>query len=146
MIKKSVKVERLYGIAEKKVKSLHSSLAKQLKCVEREIDKLNKQFNSLLTLHSEGALTTEQFKQQNERLANQLQELANQKTEMTASVTLKKDTTEQLQAFKQEIDRITRLDIDDEQVLKQILHRLVHSIEVHEGEKVKIHYNLSPSV
>lgn len=118
MIKNTVKVERLYGIAEKKVNSLHSSLAKELKSVEREIDKLNNQFNSLLTLHSEGALTTEQFKQQNERFAHQLQELANQKTEIIASIELKKDTTEQLQAFKREIDRVAKLDIDDEQVLK----------------------------
>lgn len=100
----------------------------------------------MLTLHAEGALTTEQFKQQNERLAQRLQELANQKNEIQAAVELKKDTTEQIQAFKRLVERFAKLDIDDEQVLKQFLHRLVHSIEVFEGEKVKIHYNLSPSL
>lgn len=144
MIKNNVKVERLYGIAEKKVTSLQSSLAKKIKTVEREIDKLNNQFNSLLTLHSEGALTTEQFKQQNERIAHQLKELSNQKIEMTVMKESKKDTTEQLQAFKREIDGIAKLDIDDEKILKQILHRIISSIEIFEGEKIKIHYNLSP--
>ncbi|MED1825244.1 hypothetical protein, partial [Brevibacillus agri] len=42
------------------------------------------------------------------------------------------------------LDRLfINLDIEDEQVLKQVLQRLIHQIEVFEGGKIKIHYNLS---
>lgn len=146
LIKDNIKLESLYGIAEKKTSSLQSSFTKELKQVERQIEKLNNQFVSLLTLHAEGAINTEQFKHQNERIAHQLQELANKKAEIQSALETRKDITEQLQAFKKEVERFANLDIDDEQVLKQVLQRLINKIEVYEGGKIKIHYNLSPSL
>ncbi|WP_309478858.1 hypothetical protein [Brevibacillus agri] len=99
--------------------------------------------DKLLSLHVEGAITTEQFKQQNERITQQQQNLANKKAELQSSLEVRKDLNEQLQAFKKEVERFINLDIEDEQVLKQVLLRLIHQIEVFEGGKIKIHYNLS---
>ncbi|KEF36932.1 site-specific recombinase, DNA invertase Pin [Schinkia azotoformans MEV2011] len=145
LIKDTVKVEKLYGIAEKKVSSLQSSLTKELKQIDRNIDKLNNQVGSLLTLHADGAMTTEMFKQQSERISIQLQELANKKVDLQSALATKKDNSEQLQAFKKEVERFSNLDIEDENVLKQVLQRLINKIEVFEEGKIKIHYNLSPS-
>ncbi|MDQ0919165.1 hypothetical protein QFZ78_005425 [Paenibacillus sp. V4I5] len=50
---------------------------------------------------------------------------------------------ERKEAFKKEVESFTVLNIGDEQVLKQILQRLIQSIEVFEGGKIKINYNLS---
>lgn len=97
----------------------------------------------MLSLHVEGAITTEQFKQQNERIAQQQQELANKKAELLLAFESRQDLTARLQAFKKEVERFITLDIDDEQVMKQLLQRLIHKIEVFEGGKIKIHYNLS---
>jgi selenocysteine-specific translation elongation factor len=133
-------------ISRKKVVSLNSKLPMELKQIEKQIEKLNNQFVSLLTLHAEGAINTEQFKHQNERIAHQLQELANKKAEIQSGLETRKDITEQLQAFKKEVERFANLDIDDEQVLKQVLQRLINKIEVYEEGKIKIHYNLSPSL
>jgi site-specific DNA recombinase len=146
MIKDTVKVEKLYGIAENKASSLQSSLTKELKQVERKIDKLNNQVSSLLTLHADGAMTTEMFKQQSERISIQLQELADRKANLQSALATKKDNTEQLQAFKKEVERISELDIEDENILKQVLQRLINKIEVFGEGKIKIHYNLSPSL
>lgn len=146
LIKDTVKVEKLYGIAEKKASSLQSFLTKELKQIDRNIDKLNNQVGSLLTLHADGAMTTEMFKQQSERISIQLQELANRKVDLQSALATKKDNSEQLQAFKKEVERFSKLDIKDDNVLKQVLQRLINKIEVFEEGKIKIHYNLSPSL
>ncbi|KMM35795.1 hypothetical protein [Guptibacillus hwajinpoensis] len=54
---------------------------------------------------------------------------------------IKNNTAKQLKELKRDIDRLAALDIDDDKVSKQVIHRLVKSIE----EEIKIHYNLSPS-
>lgn len=64
---------------------------------------------------------------------------------MISTLEERNDTPEQLQVFKKEIERFVNLDIDDMNVLKQILQRLISKIEVFEGERIKIHNNLSPS-
>lgn len=51
---------------------------------------------------------------------------------------------EQLHAFRNQIARFAKLDIDDEQVLKQVLHRLITRIEVNEDGMINaIHYNIT---
>jgi len=50
---------------------------------------------------------------------------------------------ERKEAFRKEFERFTDLDINDEQVLKQILQRLIRTIEVFKDGKIIINYNLS---
>ncbi len=88
----------------------------------------------------EGHITIEPFKIQNERIVLQQQELTHKKAEIQSFLAAKKDTKDQLQVFKKEVECFTNLDIDDEQVLQ----RLINTIEVYEDGKIKIHYNLSP--
>lgn len=143
LIKDNVKIENLYGLAEQKANALQSSYSKELKRVDREIADLQKRFDRLLNLHIEGNITTEQFKQQNERIALQQQEQANRKAELEKALEARKDLAQQQQAFRKEVERFIDLDIEDEQVLKQVLQRLIHKIEVFKGGKIKIRYNLS---
>ncbi|MEK4337871.1 MULTISPECIES: hypothetical protein [Bacillus] len=86
------------------------------------------------------------FKQQSERISIQLQELADRKANLQSALATKKDNTEQLQAFKKEVERISELEFEDENILKQVLQRLINKTEVFGEEKIKIHYNLSPSL
>ncbi|WP_157756239.1 hypothetical protein [Paenibacillus crassostreae] len=37
-----------------------------------------------------------------------------------------------------------QLDIDDEQVIKQLLHQVIKKIEVHQDGSIKIHYITHP--
>lgn len=62
--------------------SLQSSTIKELKRVGRELAQLDKRFDRLLSLHVERAISTEQIKQQNERITQQQQDLANKKAEL----------------------------------------------------------------
>lgn len=135
LIKDNVRMEKLYGMAEEKANAVQISTTKELKRVDKQLAEMDNRFDKLLSLHVEGAITTEQFKQQNERIAQQQQDLANKKAELILALEARQDLTEQLQAFRKEVERFTNLDIDDEQVMKQVLQRLIHKIEVFEGGK-----------
>lgn len=149
LIKDSVKIENLYGIAEEKAVAVQALIQKELKRIDKQLVELDKRFDSLLNLHIEGAITTEVFKHQNERNALQQQELMAKKAEFIIALEEGKNLTERKEAFRKEVERFIDLDISDEQVLKQFLQRLIQTIEVFEDGKIKINYNLSnplPSV
>jgi hypothetical protein len=75
-------------------------------------------------------------------IAYLLRHVRKQKAELILALESKQNFDQQLHAFKKEVGRFITLDFD-EQVMKQVLQRLIHKIEVFEGERIKIHYNLS---
>jgi site-specific DNA recombinase len=119
LIQDSVRIERLYGLAEEKANLFQSSVTRDLKRIDKQLAELEKRFEKLLNLHIEGAITTEQFKQQNERITQQQQDLANKKAELQSALEARNDINEQLQIFRKEVERFINLDIDDEQVLSR---------------------------
>ncbi|WP_036739607.1 MULTISPECIES: hypothetical protein [unclassified Paenibacillus] len=62
---------------------------------------------------------------------------------MESVLETQKDTEEQFRAFQKKIALFAQLDIDDEQVLKQLLHQVIQKIEVHQDGTIKIHYNIA---
>jgi uncharacterized phage infection (PIP) family protein YhgE len=100
LIKDSLKLEKLYGIAEKKAGSISSNFEKEIKQTERQLKEVNKQFDNILTLHTEGHITIEQFKAQNERISQQQKELSVKIAELQSALTTRKDTAEELQFFR----------------------------------------------
>ncbi|EOS55022.1 MULTISPECIES: hypothetical protein [Paenibacillus] len=143
IINDSVKIENLYGIAEEKALAIQSHVQRELKRVEKQLAELDNRFDKLLSLHVEEAITTDQFKHQKERNAHQQQLLHNKKAELILALEEGKNLAERKEAFRKEVERFIDLDISDEQVLKQVLQRLIQTIEVFEDGKIKINYNLS---
>jgi site-specific DNA recombinase len=143
IIKDNISTDRFYGIAEEKANALLSSTKKELKQIEKQLNELDKLFNKLLNLHIDGTITTEQFRQQNERIIQQQQELVTKKAELQSALEKREDFNEKIQYFRKEVERFLNLDIDDPQSLKQIIQKLIEKIEVFEGGKIKIYYNLS---
>lgn len=144
LIKKDVNIEHLYGVAEKKALTVQTMILTEIKSLEKQSEKLNQQFNSLLSLHAEAIITSEQFKEKNQSLSEQQFKLANRKMELQSQLDETKDQDKNILAFKKIIKNFLNLDIKDQQEMKQILHRLIIKIEVFHEEKIVIHYNLAP--
>lgn len=105
----NLKLDKLYGIAEKKASSFNSSLEKDLKQIERQLKEVNKRFDNILSLQIEGHITIVQFKAQNDRIAQQQQDLSTKKAELQSALETRKDTSEQLQFFRNEVERFVIL-------------------------------------
>ncbi|MED1785192.1 hypothetical protein P4V43_25560 [Brevibacillus fortis] len=73
----------------------------------------------------------------------QQQELMVKKVDIIIALEKRSNLAEHKEAFRKEVERFKDLNIGDEQVLKQILQRLIQSIKVFESGKIKINYNLS---
>lgn len=144
LIKENKSIEKLYGTAEKKALTAQASLVTELKKLEKQSDKLSQQFNSLLSLHAEGIITSEQFKDKNKEISQQQLTTANRRMELKALIDEKKDLDKNIQAFKKVIQNFLNLNMSSQQDLKQFLQRLIEKIEVFEKGKIVIHYNLAP--
>lgn len=100
LVRDNVSMDRLYGIAEEKANSVHTNTKKELARIDKELAEMDKRFDKLLSLHVDDKITSEQFKQQNERIVKQQQELSNRKAELIVLFEARQDLTEQLQVFK----------------------------------------------
>ncbi|WP_243895982.1 hypothetical protein [Paenibacillus sp. F411] len=144
LITDNIKLERLYGAANTKANEQHTKYLKELTNVTKRLKKLNSEFQSLLQLYTEKIIDIVQFKVQNEHIQVEQGRLSRKKAEIECLLETEKNTEEQLRAFRKQISRFTKLDIDDEQVLKQVIQRLIHKIEVSEDGSIKaINYNIS---
>lgn len=137
-------IERLYGVAEKKALTVQVTILTEIKSLEKQSEKLSQQFNSLLSLHAEEIITSEQFKEKNLLLSEQQFELANRKMELQSQLDETKDQNKNIQVFKKITKNFLSLNIKDQQEMKQVLQRIIEKIEVFEEEKIVIHYNLAP--
>ncbi|WP_258961023.1 recombinase family protein [Paenibacillus aquistagni] len=144
LIADNVKLEKLYGAAHGKANEQQAKINKELTSVSKRLNQLNKEFQSLLQLYSEKVIDIVQFKSQNEHIQEEQARLTHKKAEIESLLVTKKDMDEQLHAFRKQIARFAKLDINDEQVFKQILHRLIQRIEVNEEGMINaIHYNIT---
>jgi DNA invertase Pin-like site-specific DNA recombinase len=143
LIGTNVKLDRLYDAVKGNVGQKQSSLIKELHKLNKQQEQLEKNVQGLITLFSNQALTLELFTVQNQRIQSEQQTLTRRKVELESILETQKDTEEQFRAFQKQIALFAQLDIDDEQVLKQLLHQVIQKIEVDEVGSIKIHYNIA---
>ncbi|MCI1693314.1 recombinase family protein [Aneurinibacillus aneurinilyticus] len=143
LITDNIKMEKLYGMANEKANAKQAQYSKELASITKRLNQLTKEFQSLLQLYTDKAIDIVQFKAQNEHIQSEQSQLSTRKAELESMLENQKDTEQQLRAFKKQVDRFAQLNIDDEQVLKQVLQKLIHKIEVHENGALTIHYNIT---
>lgn len=143
LIGSNVKLDRLFDAVKGNVGLKQSALAKELHKLNKQLEQLNKNLEGLITLFSNQRLSIEQFTAQNDRILSEQQALTKRKVELETILETQKDTEEQFRAFQKQITLFAQLNIDDENVLKQLLHQVIQKIEVHQDGSIKIHYNIA---
>lgn len=143
LIGSNVRLDKLFDAVKGNVGLKQSALVKELHKLNKQQEQLEKNLHSLITLFSSQAVNLEQFTAQNERILSEQQALTKWKVELETILETQKDTEEQFRAFQKQIALFTQLNIDDEQVLKQLLHQVIQKIEVHQEGSIKIHYNIA---
>lgn len=136
-----IQTKRLIEIAKKESGTTLISSDKELKQVEKRINQLIQKQSRLLDQHYEGDLTKEEWKQQHELIRNELTEIQIRKLELLKVVNQNKDMEGQFHAFEKQVIKLLSLDIDDMKILKQVIEKLIHKIEVFDDKSIKIHFN-----
>lgn len=143
LISNNLKLEQLYRVVGGEIELYQNSYTKELQGVNKQLAKLDSEFRSLLSLFQQKVVGIEQFKSANEAIEAEQRRLTERKVELERMLESKKDTDRYLQDFQRQINKIAKLDINDEQVLKQVIQKLIHKIEVQIDCNIKIHYNIA---
>lgn len=114
------------------------ALNEELNNVKAKIDKQVVLTNNLLKLYSSEAITTQQFKLQNESIANTLEILIKSKEDIENKISnLSKDSTTD---FKKSIKDIVKLPIEEwkNSMLKEVIDRIVIDV----NKTIKVHWSI----
>lgn len=109
--------------------------------VEKEIEALKREKNELLRLLSRQIIDQAAYEDQYQFIDKEFKVLVIRRSELESMLSREKDTETSLNAFQKEIQRFANLEIDDEETLRQVLHKLLHKVEVHEDGSLTIQYN-----
>lgn len=143
LITNNVKMEQLYRIAGGELELNQASYSKELQGVNKKLGKLDADFSTLLSLFQQKAIGIEQFKAANDNIQAEQSRLTARKAELETLIESRKDTERYLHDFQRQVSKIAKLDFDNEQVLKVIIQKLIHKIEVHADGSIKIIYNIA---
>ncbi|MED4039402.1 recombinase family protein [Niallia taxi] len=136
-----VKTKKLLEIAKKESYQNQNDQKNELKTIEKHIQKLNLRQSTLLDMYNDGDFTKDEWRTQNEIIRNEQQSLNNRRYEIQVLLNKEKDTDSNFHAFEKQINNLLHLNIKDEKILKQILHKLITKIEVFEDGSIKITFN-----
>lgn len=92
-------------------------------------------------MYNDGDFTKDEWRTQKEIIRSEHQSLSNRKVELQVLFNREKDTDHNVHAFKKQINSLLNLNIEDEKILKQTLHKLINKIEVFEGGTITINFN-----
>lgn len=136
-----IKSKKLIEIAKKESSQNQQDYKSELHHIDKRLQQLIKKQSTLLDMYNDGDFTKEEWRVQNDVIRDEQQTLSNRKVELQVLLNKEKDTDSNFRAFEKQINNLIQLNIENEQILKQILHKLIHKIEVHEDSSVKIHFN-----
>lgn len=146
LTEEGINKSKLIDVAKKEAGQHVVSFDKEMKGIEKRIQQLTKKQSTLLDLLNEGDITKDEWRTQNEGIRNEVTLLHTRKQQLHSNVEKEKDMESQIHAFEKQISKLVQLNIKDEKILKQVIHKLIHKIEVFDGNNIKIHFNfLNPS-
>jgi site-specific DNA recombinase len=64
-------------------------------------------------------------------------------SELQASAEKENDLDGDFISFEKQINSLLSLDIEDERILKQVIHKLIQNIEIFKDRSIKIHFNIT---
>ncbi|SEP01355.1 hypothetical protein [Paenibacillus sp. OV219] len=77
----------------------------------------------------------------NDYSIEELETLEHKKVELTLLLQHDEEKESGFRSFEKQVKALLSLDFENEKILRCIVSKLIHKIEVYEGGNIKIHYN-----
>lgn len=139
----NVSIDSLANKMKNKSISNNQDYTTELKKINAKVNTLQKQQGKLIELFSEELLTKEEWTIQHNSIKEQILSLNSRKLELQTLINENKDTENNFRIFKKELNKLINLDLDNEDVLKLIIRKLITKIEIFHNEEIKIYYNFN---
>lgn len=122
--------------------NLHMTHAKdELDKISKEISLLKEEQVELVHLLTRKTIKLELFEYSNSIIDSKIQTLKGKSKELESILSQEQESEEALHAFQKDVEQFVKLEIKDEEILRDMLHRLVDRVEIAEDGSITIHYN-----
>lgn len=133
--------ESLVKSAQFKMNSKVAQAKNELQKVEKKLKELQLEQLELVRHLTRKTIDEETFKLTNDTLKSEILSLEDTITELKLIASQEEESEAFMKQFKEELERLAKLDITDEKVLRGILERLIERIEVAKDGSITIYYN-----
>ncbi len=134
-------MQSLVDVAIQRAGIKKNSAIKELDKVQHVISKLDKELVQLTRKWTSGDIDKEMFNACSVAVKNERQELEERMARLQTEIAHEHDTESRVLAFKAELMRFAALEISNEEILRDMIHKMINRVDVHEDGSIEISYN-----
>ncbi|HZG56679.1 recombinase family protein [Paenibacillus sp.] len=141
LINNSLNLQSLVDVTIERAGIKKNSAFKELEKVQREISKLNKELVLLTRNWTTGEIKKEMFDACCAAVSNERQALEERAARLQTEISHEHDTESRVSAFKAELMKFAALDVSNEEILRDMIHKMINRVDVYEDGSIEISYN-----
>lgn len=141
LIDNSLNMQSLVDVTIQRAGIKKNNAVKELDKVQREISKLDRELVQLTRKWTSGDIDKELFNACSVAVKNERQALEERGARLQSEIAHEHDTESRVSAFKAELMKFIALDVSNEEILRDMIHKMINRVDVHEDGSIEITYN-----
>lgn len=141
LIQNSLNMQSLVDVTIHRAGIKKDNAVKELEKVQHEISKLDKEIIQLTRKWSSGDIDKEMFNACCGAVRNERTALDERKVRLESEILNEHDTESKVTVFKAELMKFASLDVSNEEILRDMIHKMINRIEVQADGSIEISYN-----
>lgn len=141
LINNSLNMQSLVDLTIQRAGIKKNTAVKELEKVQYETSKLDKELVQLTRKWTSGDIDKEMFNACCTAVKNERQSLEERTARLQTEIAHEHDTESRVSAFKAELMKFAALDVSNEEILRDMIHKMINRVDVHEDGSIEISYN-----
>ena len=141
LIDNSLNMQSLVDVTIQRAGIKKKNAVKELDKVQHEISKLDRELVQLTRKWTSGDIDKEMFNACSVAVRNERQALEERGARLQVEIAHEHDTESRVSAFKAELMKFAALDVSNEEILRDMIHKMINRVDVHEEGSIEISYN-----
>ncbi|MBO9599208.1 MAG: recombinase family protein, partial [Cohnella sp.] len=141
LLDNSLNMQSLVNITIQRAGIKKNNAVKELDKVQREISKLDRELVQLTRKWTSGEIDKEMFNACSMAVKNERQAFEERGGRLQVEIAHEHDTESRVSSFKAELTKFAALDVSNEEILRDMIHKMIDRVDVHEDGSIEISYN-----
>lgn len=141
LLSNSLNMQSLVDVTIQRAGIKKNNSVKELNKVQHEISKLDRELVQLTRKWTSGDIDKEMFNACSVAVKNERQALEERAAGLQTEITHEHNTESRVSAFKAELVKFAALDVSNEEILRDMIHKMINRVDVHEDGSIEISYN-----
>ncbi|MBY9077135.1 recombinase family protein [Paenibacillus sp. HN-1] len=141
LLEHSLNMKSLVDVTIQRAGIKKNNAVKELDKVQREISKLDTELVQLTRKWTSGDIDRDMFNACCTAVKNERQTLEERAARLQTEIAHEHDTESRVSAFKAELMKFAALEVSNEEILRDMIHKMINRVDVHEDGSIEISYN-----